>query len=58
MAEITFTMPAEAAAWLEDKATQHGLSIGSLLRKSLARYLVEVLKDDCVRTPLPAPLTH
>lgn len=51
MATIQFTMPAEAAAWLENKAAEHGLSIASLMRKSLARYLVEILKDDCAKAP-------
>ena len=51
MATIQCTLPIAAAAWLEDKAAQHGMSIASLMRKSLARYLVEILKDDCMKAP-------
>ena len=32
------------------------MSIASLMRKSLARYLVEILKDECMKAPPAA--TH
>jgi ribbon-helix-helix CopG family protein len=53
MATIQFSLPVEAAAWLEEKAKEHGLSMASLLRKSIANYIVTALGDDCLRTPPP-----
>jgi hypothetical protein len=47
MANITWSLPVEAADWLRLKVAEHGLSIEALLRKSVASFIAHQLSDPC-----------
>jgi hypothetical protein len=54
MAEITWSLPIEAADWLKFKAAEHGMSLEMLLRKSVASFIALQLGDSCEELQMKA----
>ncbi len=47
MSEITWALPVESKDWLMLKASEYGLTVEALIRKSIAHYIAHGLRDGC-----------